>query len=117
MDDSGFFSVQVLSMALMVFGLTIVPIGSTEVKEAKENPARERGFILTEEDRDVSILDCDHNRKVLVELFQARLPSARILRFENTHKRQTEFILRGVQVFITNLAEILALPIPKKKTP
>jgi len=46
MDDSGFFSVQVLSMALMVFGLTIVPIGSTEVKDAKENPARERGFIL-----------------------------------------------------------------------
>jgi hypothetical protein len=94
------------------------PVSDKSRKEQWHESLRERGFILTEEDRDVSILDCDHNRKVLVELFQARLPSARILRFENTHKRQsTEFTLRGVQVFITNIAEILALPVPKRKTP
>jgi hypothetical protein len=91
------------------------PVTDKSRKEQWHDSLRERGFLLTEEDRDVSILDCDHNRKVLMDLFKARLPSASVLSFENTHKRKSaEFILRGVKVFISRIDEILTLPVPKK---
>lgn len=40
MDDSGYFSVQVISSCLSVWGLELVRYGSTEKKavEAKNNP-------------------------------------------------------------------------------
>lgn len=38
-DDSGFFSVQVISKALSVWGLDIVPIGAEQAVAAKVNPA------------------------------------------------------------------------------
>ncbi|KAF9133021.1 Ataxin-3 [Mortierella sp. 14UC] len=45
MDDSGFFSVQVLSHALSIWNLQIVPWGSKEVADAKSEPEREAAFI------------------------------------------------------------------------
>ncbi|KAF9905394.1 Ataxin-3 [Linnemannia zychae] len=45
MDDSGFFSVQVLSHALSIWNLQIVPWGSKEVVDAKSEPEREAAFI------------------------------------------------------------------------
>lgn len=41
----GFFSVQVLSMALQQLGLTCTPIGADSMRDAASNPAKERGFI------------------------------------------------------------------------
>ncbi|KAF9144229.1 Ataxin-3 [Linnemannia schmuckeri] len=45
MDDSGFFSVQVLSHALSIWNLQIIPWGSKEVTDAKSEPEREAAFI------------------------------------------------------------------------
>jgi len=46
MDDSGFFSVQVVSMALTVFGLTMVPIRSKEVEAIRGDPTLGEAYIL-----------------------------------------------------------------------
>ncbi|KAG0327390.1 Ataxin-3 [Dissophora globulifera] len=45
MDDSGFFSVQVLSHALSIWNIQIIPWGSKEVSSAKAEPEREAAFI------------------------------------------------------------------------
>ncbi|KAI1319534.1 Ataxin-3 [Mortierella claussenii] len=45
MDDSGFFSVQVLSEALTIWNIQIVPWGAKEVSGAKAEPEREAAFI------------------------------------------------------------------------
>ncbi|KAF8930300.1 Josephin-domain-containing protein [Dissophora ornata] len=45
MDDSGFFSVQVLSHALSIWNIQIIPWGAKEVSDAKAEPEREAGFI------------------------------------------------------------------------
>ncbi|CAG8608789.1 10932_t:CDS:2 [Cetraspora pellucida] len=45
MDDSGFFSVQVLSHALKVWGLELVPVGSEEGRASKKIPEEEEAYI------------------------------------------------------------------------
>ncbi|KAF9423489.1 Ataxin-3 [Podila epigama] len=45
MDDSGFFSVQVLSQALTIWNCQIIPWGAKEVRVAKSEPEREVAFI------------------------------------------------------------------------
>ncbi|KAF9184357.1 Ataxin-3 [Haplosporangium sp. Z 767] len=45
MDDSGFFSVQVLSHALSIWNVQIIPWGAKEVSDAKTEPEREVAFI------------------------------------------------------------------------
>ncbi|KAG0359423.1 Ataxin-3 [Podila minutissima] len=45
MDDSGFFSVQVLSHALSIWNTQIIPWGAKEVSIAKSEPEREVAFI------------------------------------------------------------------------
>ncbi|KAI9099940.1 ataxin 3 [Phlyctochytrium arcticum] len=44
-DDSGFFSVQVISKALSVWNLGITPIRSPQASSARSNPAQECAFI------------------------------------------------------------------------
>lgn len=93
------------------------PVTDKTRKEQWHDSLRERGFVLTEEDREVSVVDCDQSRKVLADLIKARMPSATIFKFDNVHKnRSTEFLLRGVEVVIHKIDEILTLPVPKKKT-
>ncbi|KAF9356109.1 Ataxin-3 [Mortierella sp. NVP85] len=45
MDDSGFFSVQVLSHALSIWNIQIIPWGAEEVVAARAEPEREAAFI------------------------------------------------------------------------
>ncbi|XP_078675583.1 ataxin-3-like isoform X1 [Branchiostoma floridae x Branchiostoma belcheri] len=45
MDDSGFFSIQVISRALEVWCLRLVPITSQEYLETSEHPTQEEAFI------------------------------------------------------------------------
>ncbi|XP_066281157.1 ataxin-3-like isoform X2 [Branchiostoma lanceolatum] len=45
MDDSGFFSIQVISRALEVWCLRLVPITSQEYLETSEHPTQEQAFI------------------------------------------------------------------------
>lgn len=52
MDDSGYFSVQVISSALEVWGLELVPFSSTDerVKPALDNPSQMKAFICNYRD-------------------------------------------------------------------
>lgn len=52
MDDSGYFSVQVISSALEVWGLELVPFSSTDerIKPALANPCLMRAFICNYKD-------------------------------------------------------------------
>ncbi|ENN71024.1 ataxin-3 [Dendroctonus ponderosae] len=52
MDDSGYFSVQVITSALQVWGLELVPYCSTDerAKAALENPAQMQAFICNYKD-------------------------------------------------------------------
>jgi len=45
MDDSGFFSSQVIMKALEVFNLSVIPIGKPGVEDAKRKPEDEVAFI------------------------------------------------------------------------
>jgi len=45
MDDSGFFSIQVICNALKVWGVELIPFLSPEAKQARENPQNQRAFI------------------------------------------------------------------------
>ncbi|KAK7867534.1 hypothetical protein R5R35_009430 [Gryllus longicercus] len=51
-DDSGYFSVQVISSALEVWGLELIPYNSTEERavEAHKNPAQMKAFICNYRD-------------------------------------------------------------------
>ncbi|XP_038075539.1 ataxin-3-like [Patiria miniata] len=55
MDDSGYFSVQVIGRALKVWGLELVPFGSTEAVQANTNPEREKSFICNFKDHWLTI--------------------------------------------------------------
>lgn len=88
------------------------PITDKERKRLWHESLQARGFRLTEEDRDVCIEDCDQNRKVLEQLFQDRLPSSKVISFENYNKNEGGFVLRGVKVLIRRIDEFLALPVP-----
>ncbi|KAL9975901.1 hypothetical protein ACROYT_G013119 [Oculina patagonica] len=45
MDDSGFFSIQVICNALRVWNIELIPFLSPEAKQARENPQNQRAFI------------------------------------------------------------------------
>ncbi|KVP75248.1 hypothetical protein WJ96_05685 [Burkholderia ubonensis] len=76
---------------------------------------RERGFVLVEEDRDWSIVDCDASRDALTQLF-SRIPSARIEKVENIRRNNVNsFIVRSVDVYISDIADILKLPAKPSK--
>lgn len=90
------------------------PVSDKERKRLWHESLIERGFVLTSEDRDICIEDCDQNRKTLLELFAQRLPSAKVSSFENQYKRDGGFVMRGVKVYVRNIAEFLTLPVPPK---
>ncbi|PIK58248.1 putative ataxin-3 [Apostichopus japonicus] len=45
MDDSGFFSVQVISKALKVWGLDLIPFSNSSVTTARQHPEKEGSYI------------------------------------------------------------------------
>lgn len=49
MDDSGFFSVQVISEALKIWNLEITPLTSPRMKQAMDVPVNEKAFICNHE--------------------------------------------------------------------
>lgn len=55
MDDSGYFSVQVISSALQVWGLELVPYASSDDRINAENPAGMKAFICNYRDHWLTI--------------------------------------------------------------
>ncbi|SAL01616.1 hypothetical protein AWB80_08166 [Caballeronia pedi] len=92
------------------------PVSDKENKKTWIDTLRERGFELVEDSRDWHILDCDASRKALIDLFAARLPSAKVIKFENFCRQPASgFILRSAQVYIYKISEILDLPVPAEE--
>jgi hypothetical protein len=88
------------------------PVSDRGRKEDWHDSLRERGFVLANEDRDWSVVDNDANRAILIDLFATRLPSSKVAKFENHHRRKAkDFSLRRVEVYIYEITEILTLPI------
>lgn len=91
---------------------SLTPISDKDRKEMWHASLRERGFILAEDGRDLVVEDCDASRKALCALIVGRLPSARVLKIDNCQRSSAGcFVLRGVEVYINKLADILELPI------
>ncbi|XP_072031902.1 ataxin-3-like isoform X2 [Amphiura filiformis] len=55
MDDSGYFSVQVISKALRVWGLELIPFGSSDAIAATIHPEKESAFICNFKDHWLTI--------------------------------------------------------------
>ncbi|KWU26416.1 hypothetical protein [Burkholderia cenocepacia] len=90
------------------------PVSDKEREHLWHASLQERGFVLTEEGREVSLLDCDASRQALCDLLRSRLPSARVFRMENMHKQNAgDFILRSVEVYIQKISDLLQLPVPQ----
>jgi hypothetical protein len=87
------------------------PISDKERKRLWHESLRQRGFVLTEEHGEVGVLDCDASREALCAFISTRLPSAQVLSFENHVRRQSGYVLRGTEVIIRNLEDIVGLPI------
>jgi hypothetical protein len=88
------------------------PVSAKERRALWHASLAERGFNVVQEDlREWALEDCDGTRKVLLDLIAQRLPSARVLKLENSNRATAGgFILQGVEVYIEQLADILALP-------
>jgi len=87
------------------------PVSDKERRAMWHESLKERGFVLDQEDRDWDIRDCDESREALLKLFALRLPSAKVISFDNHHYgRSGGFKLRGLEVYIHELAEISNLP-------
>lgn len=93
------------------------PISDKERKRLWHESLRERGFVLTEEHSEVGVLDCDASRAALSAFISSRLPTGRIVSFENHARRQSGFVLRGAEVVIRKWEEIMTLPVGEPEQP
>ncbi|KVS52215.1 hypothetical protein WK39_26515 [Burkholderia cepacia] len=88
------------------------PVSDKRSRASWLESLRARGFELVRDDRDWAIADCDANRAALVDLITKNIPSAKVFKFENVNRwRSSGFVLRHAEVYINQLAEILALPV------
>lgn len=92
------------------------PVSDRERKALWYASLAERGFVLCVEEgeREPAVDDCDQSRRTLADLFTSRMPSAFVTSFHG-HGRRGQYVLRDVEVFIRNYADILALPVPEPK--
>ena len=88
------------------------PVSDKERKALWLDDLRARGFLLSEDDRDPDVMDCDASRKALSDLILTRLPSAKITQVTNhcAGAGSHGFIIRDVEVIIYNLDDIARLP-------
>lgn len=111
-----------VKFSCMLFGNFLItgsqkPVSDRERKKQWHADLAERGFVLAVEEgeRDPSIADCDQNRQLLIQLFGQHMPSAEVVGFQSTG-RHGKLLLRDVDVFIRNYADVLALPVPVEDT-
>ena len=55
MDDSGYFSIQVICKALSVWNLDIIPYNSKEAENARESPVEETAYICNQQNHWLTI--------------------------------------------------------------
>jgi hypothetical protein len=97
--------------------LSETPISDKERKRLWLQSLREQGYVLTDEKHEVGVLDCDASRAALCAFISSRLPTARVVSFENHVRRQGGYVLRGAEVVIRDWEEIIALPVGQPEQP
>ncbi|XP_065649812.1 ataxin-3 [Hydra vulgaris] len=55
MDDSGYFSIQVICKALSVWNLDVIPFNSNEAENARKNPVDETAYICNQQNHWLTI--------------------------------------------------------------
>lgn len=91
------------------------PVTDRKTKAEWLASLRERGFKLAQDGRDWVLVDCDSNRQALLDLVSTRIPSAKVFRFANfSRDNEKGFALRHAEIYIYELAEIMALPVPNE---
>lgn len=88
------------------------PVSDEELREQWHAELRQRGFEFSESESEMKLLDNDSNRRLLCALFATRLPSSQVTNITNWHTRKDGFVMRDIEVYIRNLDEIAALPVP-----
>lgn len=82
-----------------------------ELKRQWHDSLRTRGLVLTEDDREVVVLDCDATRAALFAFIRSRLPSVRFEKTVNWTNGQTSVcVLREIEIHISDFGDILTLP-------
>lgn len=91
------------------------PVTDKKTKAQWLDSLRERGFELVKDDSEWALRDCDANRQALLDLVSKRLPSAKVFKFANFSRDNGKgFVLRHAEVYVYELAEIMALPVASK---
>ncbi|HDX9587616.1 TPA: hypothetical protein ROX98_000531 [Bacillus pseudomycoides] len=83
------------------------PVSDKEEDADKVQQLRDKGFIFTEEDRELHLADNDTNKRLLVQLLEERFPSITITGMETwSGRRNREAHIRYVTAYIGELHEI-----------
>ncbi len=90
------------------------PVSDAEHRKLWLQSLRDRGFDLCDDDGDRGLVDNENNRRVLLDLFAARIPSAIVVSFgcHSSSSDRRRFTMRDVEVRIRQLADIAQLPEP-----
>lgn len=121
MSFSQYGSLEV-QFSCMLFGagprlLSRSPVSDKVTYEDWLKSLRDRGFELTElpGERDLSLVDSDANRALLMALVARHFPSAQVVSTTNHYSREGVCTLQDLNVFIRDLADLDKLPLPVKE--
>lgn len=99
------------------------PVTDKEESKTKVQYLVDKGFQFAPKTRGrgdcPDVVDNDHNRDLLITMIKDAFPSARVLKFNNflnrTNKEENDcFILRGIEIIISELSDIENLEIEEK---
>lgn len=90
------------------------PVSDKDRKQQWLQSLLDRGFELIEKRGERELIDSDNNRQVLQKLFAIRIPSAVVVSFQN-YRSGGGYVMRGLEVRIRQLEDILQLPEPPKE--
>jgi hypothetical protein len=90
-----------------VFTGSKTPVSDKKAKESTIELLEKQGFIFVVDERDHRLLDCDMNRKLLMDLLTVRFPSIQIQYWENRSVRKTNnFALWGINAVIMEIRDL-----------
>ncbi|BCQ23121.1 hypothetical protein NK8_12460 [Caballeronia sp. NK8] len=98
------------------YSFSDTPVSDKASRKTWVQSLQERGFEIVRDDSEKEVLDSEKSRQAIIDLFAQRLPSADVVKFENFCRRdKSGFVLRGVEIYIRKIGDILALPVPSKE--
>lgn len=109
------FSCSLFGSMMGAVGMSENPVSEKEAHARWLASLRERGLELMDSRRrgEPALLDNDNNRKIILSMIQSRIPSARVTSTEN-YFENGQATLRSITVFIAELEDVAALPLPQR---